>query len=154
MALYELRVVRRDENPQIGKPTETEAIRITNIKHIFPFVREIRNHDQEHVLIITLDREHLVIAARIVHIGGATECCVNLRDVYRGAIVDNAEYIIFIHNHPGNGNTLRPSKADKKMMKKLCKIGTRLDIGVIDFIIVSGDGLYSCGEKRKIRVKS
>lgn len=34
MTLYELRVVRREEKPQIGKPTETEVIRITNIKDI------------------------------------------------------------------------------------------------------------------------
>lgn len=146
MTLFELQVVRRKQPQQIGQEAETKCIYITKPQDMLPFAREIRHHDQEHVLVISLDREHKFLAARIVHIGTMAECCVSLKDVFRGAILDNAEYIVFMHNHPGRD--LMPSKSDKKMIKKLVKAGLLLDIMILDFVIVSSEGIYSVNEER------
>ncbi len=153
--MYELQIVKRDsKNHNKGRMSgnyKKKKTQITKFKHIIPLVRDIIDHPQEHAIVISMDATHNVISSRIVHIGNSGECSVSVKDVFRGPMADNAEYMIFVHNHP-NG-TLDPSKADLKFTKQLCKVGWLLDILVIDSCIVSSDGVYSINKKRTIKVK-
>ena len=57
------------------------------------------------------------------------------REVFEGAVKNNAAAIIVAHNHPSGD--LKASQDDIEITKKLIHAGKILDIEVIDHIIVS-----------------
>ena len=64
---------------------------------------------------------------------------IHLREVFKGALLANANCIMLAHNHP-SGNP-EPSSADKQVTSILVKAGKLLDVQVLDHIIV-GDKTY------------
>ena len=119
--------------------------KITGTKDAVKLVRAIANQNQEYGITIGLKQDMSVTSAHIVAIGGSKSACCDIRNILRGAVVDDAYGIIFVHNHP-NG-MVKPSKTDKKLIKELMKAGTALDIEVVDSIIVSGKKWKSMFEK-------
>lgn len=96
----------------------------------------IANKEQEYAMVLSLNLSLKVINARIVCIGSRNTATFCPASVFKGAILDGASEIIFIHNHPGGD--LKPTKGDKKTFRKLLKGGKLLDINLIDSVIVHG----------------
>lgn len=97
----------------------------------------IRDADKEHLVICCVDVKQQPVSLEVVAIGTATQCVVGMKEVFRNAILSNAEGILVFHNHP-SGDTL-PSKEDFIITKKLRASGELLGIPVVDHIIL-GDG--------------
>lgn len=91
--------------------------------------------DQEYAVVITTDHNFRVTQIRVVGIGSTYEVTVSTRDIMRGAIVDGAYGIVFVHNHPSG--KLKASKSDKRAIRALEKAGKILDIELLDVIIVN-----------------
>jgi len=66
---------------------------------------------------------------------------VDARIVFKKAIDALASNIVLAHNHPSG--SLRPSKDDVNITKKLKEGAKLLDMNVVDHIIVTGGGYYS-----------
>lgn len=96
--------------------------------------------NQEHFVVISLDGGHNVIRTRLVFKGTANRCLIHPREIYRGAIRDNAVAVIAAHNHP-SGN-LEPSVEDREIHRKLWEAGRVLSINLLDSIIVNRHGEY------------
>ncbi len=96
----------------------------------------IGNKDREHFVALHLDNGHRIIAAEIVAIGVLNSASVHPREVFKAAILNNAQAIICGHNHPSC--SLDPSPDDLSIDKRLCEAGDLLGIRVLDFVIVSG----------------
>ena len=80
--------------------------------------------------------------------GGLTETAVDMRLIFKEAVICNATCIALAHNHP-SGN-LRPSKYDDTLtlnIKKACEL---MRIKLIDHVIVSDNDYYSYGEMGKL----
>lgn len=90
--------------------------------------------NQEYAVVITTDLQFGVLAIRVVGIGDHYEVTTNTRDLMRGAIVDGAFGVVFIHNHPVG--SMKASKSDKRVISALKKAGKILDVRVLDAIIV------------------
>ncbi len=68
--------------------------------------------------------------------GGATSTIVDVSEVLRQAILNEANSIIVLHNHPsGNPN---PSKADINLTRRISKAGDMMGIPLDDHIIIAG----------------
>lgn len=91
--------------------------------------------DQEYAVTITVDNDLRVAEIRVVGIGSKYEVSTSARDIMRGALVDGAYGLIFIHNHPSG--KLKASPSDKRMIKQLKKAGKILDVELLDVIIVN-----------------
>lgn len=122
-----------DALPKIPFPENTT---VKKTKDAVKLAACISEQYQEYGIVITLNPNYMVMTIRIVAIGSVTEAVADTRDLLRGAILDNAFGIIFVHNHPTG--SLKPSKADKKLLKDLKKAGKILNIEILDAVIVSG----------------
>lgn len=119
--------------PKIRFPKDT---RVTKSKQVVKLVKKIALRQQEFGIVVTLKPDYTVSNMRIVSIGNVREAVVSVRDILRGALIDGAYGIIFIHNHPSG--SLKASKDDKRLVKDIRKAGKILDIDVVDVIIISG----------------
>ena len=96
---------------------------------------------QERVAILTLDASGRLVRRRVVSLGTANSAAVHARDVFYGAIRDNAVSIIAVHNHPSGQVT--PSTEDNAMTSNLRDAGRLLGIPLRDHVIVGRLGFFS-----------
>ena len=104
-------------------------------KDVWERMEDIRGSKKEHFVVFYLDSRNQEIERDIISIGTLNESLVHPREVFEGAIKNNAAAIIVAHNHPSGD--LKPSQDDIEITKKLIHAGKILDIEVIDHIIVS-----------------
>ena len=83
---------------------------------------------------------HLIKAVRVAK-GSQLRVQVEAADVAREALLCEAVFVIFAHNHPGG--SLEPSKSDINLTKKLKEVLAPLSINVVDHIIVANGKYYS-----------
>ncbi len=98
---------------------------------------EFRNKKQEYFVCLSLDGANRLITKRIITIGTLNSSLVHPREVFADAITDHAASIIVAHNHPSG--SLRPSKADLEVTKRLQQSADILGINLIDHIIITKD---------------
>lgn len=103
--------------------------------------------DREHFIILALDTKHQVNAIHTVSIGTLNASLVHPREIFKAAILANAESIILSHNHPSGDPA--PSREDIEVTARLQKAGEILGIDILDHIII-GDGYYSFKESGQL----
>ena len=72
--------------------------------------------------------------------GSLNVCCIDCRDIFKHAILNNAAFIMSLHNHP-TGNP-EPREEDRKITARMEECGRMLGIPMIDHIIFGEDSLY------------
>lgn len=92
--------------------------------------------DREHFVVLHLDSAHRPISVEVVSVGTLNSAVVHPREVFKGAILANAQAIIAAHNHPSGD--LEPSEEDRRVFTKLKGAGELLGIKLLDFLVVSG----------------
>lgn len=103
-------------------------------KDVWERMEDIRGSKKEHFVVFYLDSRNQEIQREVISVGTLNESLVHPREVFEGAIKNNASSIIIAHNHPSGD--LEPSEADIEITKKLIHAGKILDIKIIDHIIV------------------
>jgi DNA repair protein RadC len=106
-------------------------------KDVWERMEDIRSSKKEHFVVFYLDSRNQEIQREVISIGTLNESLVHPREVFEGAIKNNAASIILAHNHPSGD--LEPSEADIEITKKLIHAGKVLDIKILDHIIVVND---------------
>lgn len=104
-------------------------------KDVWERTKDIRGSKKEHFIVFYLDSRNQEIQREIISIGTLNESLVHPREVFEGAIKQNAASIILAHNHP-SGDT-EPSQADIEVTKKLIHAGKILDIRIVDHVIIT-----------------
>lgn len=123
------------------KENEMNEKQIKSANDSFQYLKSFARKKQEHFIVMTVNAQLEVIRKRITSIGTLNRTLVHPRDVFRGAIVDNAYGIIVCHNHPSG--SLEASKEDLDITRRLKNAGELLGIPVLDHLIVSKRGYYS-----------
>lgn len=101
----------------------------------------VENADKEHLLICCLDVKNQPVSMEVVAIGTAVQCVVGMKEVFKNAILSNAQSIIIFHNHP-SGDTY-PSKEDVLITKRIRESGSILGVEVLDHIILGGEDEFT-----------
>ena len=114
------------EAPRVSGPYEARNV-------LIPY---FEGKDREHFVVLHLDSAHRPLSVEVVSVGSLNQSIVHPREVFKGALLANAQAIIAAHNHP-SGN-LDPSDADRRAFDQLTSAGELLGIKVLDFLIVSG----------------
>ena len=104
-------------------------------KDVWGRMADIRASRKEHFVVFYLDSRSQEIERETISVGTLNESLVHPREVFEGAIKNNAASIIVAHNHP-SGDT-EPSQDDIDVTKKLIHAGKILDIRVVDHVIVT-----------------
>ena len=136
--------------PQRGRQTVQVCLTRTGAKPSAPlnseqavcnFVRPYANADRESFHVLHLDSRNRVIGHEEAHKGVLTGVEVHPREVFKGAILNNAASVVLAHNHPSG--SVDPSQADKELTQRLADAGNLVGIPVRDHVIVGADGCYS-----------
>lgn len=106
-------------------------------KDVWGRMEDIRGSKKEHFVAFYLDSRNQEIQREITSVGTLNESLVHPREVFEGAIKNNAASIIVAHNHPSGD--LEPSQADIEITKKLIHAGKILDIKIVSHVIVTKD---------------
>ena len=121
-----------------------DNITLHNTKDILKFLHDFENLDflaEEHTFAIFTDTTNKIINYCLVGKGNERSSLLDLKTVFKVALLSNASRIILAHNHP-SGN-LKPSKFDLKTTKYIkfgCKI---LGFELLDNVIVSNNNIIS-----------
>lgn len=118
-------------NIQINHPTKAVHI----IKEFISYT------DREIFGVLMLNSVKEVNAIEIVSIGTLNTTIVSPREIFKGAILSNADSIIIFHTHP-SGN-VQPSQADIDVTTMIDEVALIIGINLIDHIIIGDDKYYS-----------
>ena len=96
---------------------------------------------EENLVCFDLNTKNAIIAIRVVSVGTLNASLVHPREVFKGALMSNANSVIIAHNHPSGDNT--PSLADNLVTKQIWKAGDLLQVNLVDHVVIGHDGYYS-----------
>jgi DNA repair protein RadC len=105
----------------------------------------LAGEDREVFLALCLDRSGKINSINIVSIGHLTGTAIHPREVFKPAILSNADAIIIAHNHP-SGNPA-PSQEDIDITKQLFKAAKLMEIRIYNHIIIGEDEYTSISPK-------
>ena len=126
-----LEIAGLGEQIQISSPKDAVAY----------FGPKLRDLTKEVFIVAFLNNAKIVMGYKKISSGGSTATIVDPAEVMRQAVMNEANSILLVHNHP-SGNK-KESRADIQLTKRLRKAGKLLGIPVDDHLIIAGDGFTS-----------
>jgi DNA repair protein RadC len=91
--------------------------------------------------LLNLDQKNQLKSIKHLFSGGLTSASVDMRVLYRNALLNGAAKIVIAHNHPSG--IAEPSEADKHLTKEVARAGMVLGIDLLDSIIVTEKDVFS-----------
>ena len=104
--------------------------------------------DQEHFCILFLDNANNITGYKVLFSGGMNAATVDLKVVFRNALLFGACSIIVVHNHPSN--SLIASKEDIQITQEIKQAGKLLGIRLLDHIILTNNSYLSMADEAMI----
>lgn len=134
LPVYDLRLVRARKPLRLSDGSEyiSQSREAANVFH-----QLFGAADREHFGCLFTDSGHRLTGAHIIAIGRQSGLDVDLRTIFRAAIVMNAAGLILGHNHP-SGSTIA-SPQDVALTRQVVIASKLLGIHVLDHIIVTPD---------------
>jgi DNA repair protein RadC len=96
--------------------------------------------DREVVVAVYLDTKNQPTAISTISVGTLNSSLVHPREVFKGAVLSNAAGMVIAHNHPSG--VPEPSQDDIAITKRLDEAGKIMGIGLIDHVIIGGEGQW------------
>ncbi|CAN5312474.1 DNA repair protein RadC [soil metagenome] len=138
-ALFELsrriEVAKLGEQLHISSPQEAAAF----------FMPILRDLTIEQFYVGFLNNSKILTGYKRISSGGSKATIVEPAEVMRQAIMNNANSILLVHNHPSG--TLKESTADIRLTQRISGIGIEMGVPVDDHIIIAGDTYISFRSK-------
>jgi DNA repair protein RadC len=131
---------RRQAGSFLERTTVTSSREMANY-----FQSLLQDHNREVFIVVFLNQANKIIEYRVISEGGITGTVADPRIILRTALEKNAVSMILCHNHPSG--SLKPSKADEELTKKIKEAAKFLDIKVLDHVIVSDTGYFSFADE-------
>lgn len=131
------------------KPNERPKISSSN--DVIELLRELWSSQvevREEFLLLLLDRSNRVLGYELLSKGGISGTVADLRLIFSIALTSLASAIIIAHNHP-SGNT-QPSHADINLTQKIKDAGVRLEIPLLDHVILTKESHYSFADEGRL----
>jgi DNA repair protein RadC len=89
---------------------------------------------------VYLNTKNEIVGMEMISKGTLNASLVHPREVFKRALLANANALILAHNHP-SGN-VEPSSADRQVTTLLVNEGNMLDVKILDHVIVGSKGGY------------
>jgi len=110
-------------------------------KEVFEYLKFYSKADRELFIVIYLNAKNYIIDDEIHTAGQVDSSGVFPKQVFRGALINNASSLIVAHNHPSGDP--EPSHQDEEITRQLVKCGLILDCKILDHIIIGDEKFYS-----------
>ncbi|MDX2046435.1 MAG: JAB domain-containing protein, partial [Chitinophagaceae bacterium] len=105
----------------------------------------LKDFSYEVFAVVFLNRANKINHLEIISKGGITGTVADPRVILKKALEEEAVSLVLCHNHPSG--SLKPSRADEELTKKIKEAAKYFDIKVLDHIIVSDAGYYSFADE-------
>lgn len=112
------------------------------------FYERLKDKKEEHFYVLMLNTQNNIIGEALISKGILDASIIHPREIFKPAIKNSASKIILVHNHPSGDSN--PSEEDIEITKKLKEVGEKIDIKVLDHIIIGGGDFWSWKEHSKI----
>lgn len=104
------------------------------------FMEKLRHRATECVVLVCLDAKGQLILEKKISDGSVKMSLISPREIFLEALQCKAVNILLVHNHPSGDPT--PSVADRKLTENIQELGEKMDIPLLDHIII-GDKRYT-----------
>ena len=131
---------RREASRPVAKTIVTSSHDIAGYLQL-----KLQDYRHEVFGVIFLNRANKIKHFEIVSEGGITGTVADPRIILRKALEEDAVSLVLCHNHPSG--SLKPSRADEELTRKITEAAKYFDIRVLDHIIVSENGYYSFADE-------
>ncbi len=122
---------------------------IASSQAIYDLMAEkLRDLHNEECHVILLNNALRLIGTKCVSRGGLTGTTVDVRLVLREALLARATSIALCHNHPSG--TLKPSRADDELTRRLSEAAAQVDLKLIDHLIITDGAYYSYNDQGRL----
>lgn len=118
--------------------------KIGNPEDAVKLMKEMGDYERERAIILHLDTKNNVLAVENISTGSLNVTIVHPREAIKGAVLNSAANVIFLHNHPSGDAT--PSVEDLATDRRLNEAFSIVGINLLDSIIVARDSYYSAKE--------
>jgi len=123
--------------------------KITSSKKVFDIMQPIIGElNHEEFWILYLNNSNKIIYKNQLSSGGITSTLVDVRMLFKKALELSAVAIILCHNHPSG--SLKPSKSDIDLTKKIQEGGKSLDIKILDHLLITEKAYFSFADSNLI----
>lgn len=109
------------------------------------FAPRLRDLNNEVFMVAFLNNAKKLTGYHKISSGGATATIVDIAEVMRQAVLNQANSILLLHNHPSG--QARESRADVNLTRRIVESGKLIGITVDDHIIIAGDSFVSMRSK-------
>ncbi len=130
--------IKRVADRTVEYETDSLAGPISAANALHEFLKEL---PVEHVAVAYLNTQMQLTGIEEVSIGSVEAAAIKPCDVFRGAILAGARFILLAHNHP-SGNA-EPSDADTQLTQTVIDVGQLLGINLIDHLIITPGSITS-----------
>lgn len=131
---------RRQSSTALEKPAISNSHELAQYLH-----PKLKDYRHEVFAVLFLNRANRVNHFKVISEGGITGTVADPRIIMKTALEENAVNIVLCHNHPSG--SLKPSRADEDLTKKIKEAARYFDISILDHIIVSEEGYYSFADE-------
>lgn len=109
---------------------------------------KLRDLHTEECHVILLNNALRLIGTKCVSRGGLTGTTVDVRLVLREALLARATSMALCHNHPSG--TLKPSRADDELTRRVSEAAAQVDLKLIDHLIITDGAYYSYNDEGRL----
>lgn len=103
------------------------------------FMEEMRHLEYEQVILAAIDSKGCLISQKVLSVGSVNQSLLSPRTVFLESLRMKAVYIIILHNHPSGDPS--PSDTDIRLTEAIAELGEKLEIKLLDHIVI-GDNRY------------
>jgi DNA repair protein RadC len=123
--------------------------KITSSKAVFDIMQPIIGElAHEEFWVLYLNNSNKIIYKNQLSSGGITGTLVDVRILFKKALELSAIAIVLCHNHPSG--SLKPSKSDVDLTKKIQEAGKILDIKILDHLLITEKAYFSFADSNLI----
>ncbi|MCM1540867.1 MAG: DNA repair protein RadC [Blautia sp.] len=110
------------------------------------FMEKLRHKKTECVILVCLDASTRIISEQKLSEGSVRMSLISPREIFLAALQCGAVNLLLVHNHPSGDPT--PSQSDLELTANLRELGDKMDIRLLDHIIIGDNRYTSFKEKR------
>ena len=126
-----------------------ERPKINGSKAAFDIMQPILGElNHEEFWVLYLNNSNKIIYKNQLSSGGITGTLVDVRLLFKKALELSSVAVILCHNHPSG--SLKPSKSDIDLTKKIQQAGKSLDIKILDHLLITEKAYFSFADSNLI----
>jgi len=126
-----------------------ERPKINSSKAVFDIMQPILGElNHEEFWVLYLNNSNKIMYKNQLSSGGITGTLVDVRMLFKKALELSSVAVILCHNHPSG--SLKPSKSDIDLTKKIQQAGKSLDIKILDHLLITEKAYFSFADSKLI----